>query len=313
MNAYEILKKAAAPKTLLMGISSVISGTAAAASHGNIEILVAILCLMFVIFGQIAANYTHRYCDDKYHFGENRVEGFYDEKMTQPVSWLIKEGIKAFSILAAMAGFAILAICGWWTLCIAALLGIIIVTVNLGRHPFTRRPVYLLASFLIFGPIGVIGTELTQSWLSTDVLLNKWDIAPAIVMSIIMGCMAVNVHLIFGMVSRKKDIQIGKRTFAVKYGPNISTGFIFFNGLVYASAGIIGPFLIDMPNPIAYLPLPIVSFGINSWLAYKAFHHPDTPQLTRIALWNMFLYSIIALIILWSTGYAPGTHDIILE
>lgn len=47
----------------MMGIGCVLMGTACAAIHGNTEVLPATLCIIFVVFMQMAANFYYRYYD----------------------------------------------------------------------------------------------------------------------------------------------------------------------------------------------------------------------------------------------------------
>lgn len=49
--------------SLMLGIGAVLAGMAAAELHGNLEFLPATLCLLFVIFLQLAGNYYYLYYD----------------------------------------------------------------------------------------------------------------------------------------------------------------------------------------------------------------------------------------------------------
>lgn len=55
--------------SLMLGAGAVLSGMAAAALHGNFELLPATLCLLFAIFMQLAGNYYYLYYDESHNSG----------------------------------------------------------------------------------------------------------------------------------------------------------------------------------------------------------------------------------------------------
>ena len=63
------LWKALAFPSLMMGIGAVLAGNSSAQVHGNAEFFPATICLVFVIFAQLAANCYTRYREVLYSMG----------------------------------------------------------------------------------------------------------------------------------------------------------------------------------------------------------------------------------------------------
>ena len=192
VTAFQILIKAAGLRTLWLGIASVVAGTAAAVAHGNLQPFPALACLLFAIFAQCASNVMHRYYDAKNGYGENEENNIvYADDIDRPLTYILKEGIQVFSILTATAGLAVLSMAGWWTILFAAFIAIIVVISNTGPHPLCRSVFYPVATFLIFGPIAVVGTAFVQSQHEALALFSWWDLMPALILGMITGMMAV--------------------------------------------------------------------------------------------------------------------------
>ncbi len=303
MNATQIIQKVINPPTLWLPIASVIGGTAAAASHGNFEVYPAILCLIFAIFGQIAFNITHRYFDEKNGYGENiddNISAF--DKKANPLSYILKEGIKVASVIALTAGLAIMAIAGWWTLIVAALLSFIVFLCNMGKLPLSRSPYYSLITFILYGPIGVISTELVQSRLSTNELFNWWDIEPAIFMSIIMGCMAANCHILYTLYSIKNDRKNSRQTIATKLGKKGVLTLTAINTVIYITIGVYAPFKADIYLWYWYMPIPAISLLISICQMIKIYRGNYNKTLWY-TIFNMAFYAIASFIMLMIIGY----------
>lgn len=313
MTANEVLYRASNPHTLYIGLSSVFAGTAAAAVHGNLEVLPAVLCVIFVIFGQLASNLCHRYFDDKYEFGENMSDGLYADGERKTTMRVIHEGMMAATIMAAMAGLSIMTMAGWWTLIVALLLVMVLVICNIGPRPISRTPAYLIATFFIFGPIGVIGTSLVQSQHSTDNMLNWFDIAPAVWMSVVIGLMAVNEHLLFNYRSYLDDRRNKRCTFTVRFGRKANRRMFFINGIVFWVVGIGSSAFEQYDDWMIYTILPTISFAVNCYISYKM-KNKDEKELLRLQRFchlNIFFFSVLALILLIILGLPKeGGHQL---
>ena len=310
MTAFQILVKAAGLRTLWLGIASVIGGTAAAAAHGKIDPCPAFVCLLFAVLAQCASNVMHRYFDAIHGYGDNEEDNIvFAEDIHRPVAEILKEGIKIFSILTATAGLALLSMTGWWTLIVAALLLLIVAISNVGPHPLSRSIFYPVATFLIFGPIAVVSTELAQSQHTTSVVVNWWDLRPYLTMSAIMGLMAVNCHVLFGVFHRRKNAVSSRTTFFGRYGMKAATVLLIVNTVIYVIVGILIPMEIGIDDNNLFLILSLFSMILSLISIYYARKPGYCVRAWRLSLANMVSFAVFALIIFCIIGYSGSYID----
>ncbi|MDE6339283.1 MAG: prenyltransferase [Muribaculaceae bacterium] len=311
MNAIQIIKTAIAPATLWIGVASVVAGSAAAVSHGNFEFLPAVACLIFCIFGQMFSNVTHRYYDDKNNYGENHADGmYYCEDLDRPVSFVLRETMRVTGIIAATAGLAILAFAGWWALIIALVIGILVLFTNIGPYPISRTAYYPVMTFLFFGPIAVVGTCIVQSQASAQHLVSWWDLEPAVVMSVIIGLMAINCHVIYGAFHRASHVQSSRTTFIGRYGKKGFLGLIMVITIAYAAIGVIAPITMNlMDKPWLYIPIPVLSAVFNYYTVKLALKSETVHKAWHYSIYNMVAFAVLSFIILCIIGYPEGYMD----
>lgn len=311
MTAIDIMKTAAAPTTLWIGVSSVIAGSAAAVAHGNFVLLPALACLIFCIFAQLFSNLTHRYFDDKHGYGENAADGIhYCDDLDRPVSYVLSEAMKVTGIIAAMAGLAILAFAGWWAMVIALVLIVLVVLTNLGPKPLSRTALYPVVTFILFGPIAVIGTCLIQSEASAKNMLSWWDLEPAVIMSIIIGLMAMNGHLIYGAFHVSSKLYSSRTSFFGKYARHAYIVLTVVIVLGYGVCQILVPILMDLRDkPWLYLIVPAISLTLG-FVSLRDTLRPGTAHKAwHLGILNMMLAAVLSFIILAIIGYPRGYLD----
>lgn len=311
MTAFQIIIKAASLRTLWLSVASVVAGTAAAAAHGNMDPAAAFVCLLFAVFAQCLSNVMHRYYDDKHGYGENRDDSMeYCEDIDTPVSQVLKEGIRVFAIFTATAGFAILSMAGWWTLIIATGIALFAVLNNIGPYPLSRSVFYPVATFFIFGPLAVIGTELVQSWPTTEHNISWWDLEPGIIMGIIIGLMAVNCHVIYGVFHRRHNTLDSRTTFFGRYGMTATTALIVTTTLLCGAAEIVAPWHMGIyDRNLVYLPVIVLSMI----LGFLTVHYVRTPGKCtlawRLSLVNIMLVAVLSLVAFIILGYPQGYFE----
>lgn len=310
MTAFQILVKAAGLRTLWLGIASVIAGAAAAAAHGNLELYPALVCVVFAIFAQCTSNVMHHYFDAKHGYGENEEDDItFAEDINRPLTYILKEGIQIFLILAATAGLALLSMTGWWTLIIAALLIFIVVICNAGPYPLSRSVCYPIATFLIFGPLGVVSTELVQSQHTSAHILSWWDLGPALTMGTITGLMAVNCHIIYGILHRRKNAVNSRTTFFGRYGMKAASILMLITTAIYTVVGILIPLEMGVEDNYMFLVLSLFSMA----LSFVAIHYARKPgccmKAWRLSLFNIVGFAVLSLVIFCIVGYPEGYLD----
>ncbi|MDE7116076.1 MAG: hypothetical protein K2O56_06600 [Muribaculaceae bacterium] len=310
MTAFQILIKAAGLRTLWLGIASVVAGTAAAAAHGNLQPFPALACLLFAIFAQCASNVSHRYYYVKNGFvGNGEKNIMRADDIDRPVEYILKEGIQVFAILTATAGLAVLSMAGWWTLAVAALIAVVAFMNSIGLHPLSRSVYYPVATFLIFGPIAVVGTALVQSQHDAPDILCWWDLAPAVTMGMITGLMAVNSHVILGAMYYSQDALSSRTTFFGRYGKGATVTLLAVSTAVYGVIGILAPFWMNIDDGFVYMPVPLLSMALSFvmiWLLRKPGYCKTA---WRLSLVNIVLFAVISLIIFYFIGYPEGYND----
>lgn len=310
MNAIQIAIKAAGLDTLWLGVASVFGGMAAAAAHGNVEVLPSVLCFIFVIFGQMACNIMHRYFDEKNGYGENRADGLpKTDEAGNSILFILREAIKTYSIIALTSGLAILSIAGWWTLIVAALLAVAIVACNLGKHPFSRNPFYFIATFFIFGPIGVIGSELVQSQQESAHIFNWWDMQPAIDMSVSIGMMAVACHAAYGIRQMENDRKNNRRSFAIIFGKKASLRLIAVCTLIFGIMNVFGPIDSGLRKWYLCIPVSIISMAINFRQIFEMAKGRDRDAMKWL-VFSIVFFAVGSFIILLFIGYPHNTGDL---
>lgn len=310
MNVMQIVAKASNPLTLMMGASSVVFGTAAAVIHGNEETLPTFLCLLFAIFAQIVGNITHRYADYRGNYGENVADGIREGLTPFPLQMVFTEGITAFSIVATMIGIAILVMAGWWTLAIYAMVAGVILVINFCRTAWPRSSTYLIMTFLVFGPIGVLGTSLVQSANSPiPSLFNEWDIMPGVLLSVVSGLYAVNIHLTYWAFNYRGADPSKINVFIVRFGAARTRNLVIANGIVIAAVAGVSPWLLYAGNLLYLIPV-LLSLVVTIWCAMRIGRGEVCFNDWLIMSLNMAVFAVVTLVMFNITGYSYGSTEL---
>lgn len=283
--------------SLMMGVGTVFAGTASADIHGNLDVPLAILCLLFVIFAQFAATSYHRYHDDYTPIGPDGKRIGKDFTGATDRQLYYKVCATGVGMLAAMAGFGIIAVGGWFFALIGLVIGISSLLMVSGPSPVIWTPWSTVISFLIFGPVGVMSVSLLQSGHEANHLFNWFDISPALYMSVAMGFLAVTSNLMINYSSYDFDSRHDHQTYAVLYGLRKTRGVIFFCGVIAAAALIWASLTLSTTNIIAPMIPAISLFLINTWIWWRIDKVDPVGMvfLERLSYFNMLLTGILAL------------------
>ena len=112
---------AARPKTLPASLTPVMVGTVLAWSMGSARVFVAVLCGLFAVLGQVAANLANDFGD-----GVRGVDGDGRLGPARAVAsgWISPEAMRRGVIFAVVlmcaAGAGLVALCGWWVMAVVA-------------------------------------------------------------------------------------------------------------------------------------------------------------------------------------------------
>lgn len=246
------------PRTLPAALVPVAVGSALAARTGHFAPGPALAALVGALALQIGCNLANDYvdcmkgADGPDRLGPTRVTA---SGLATPKQVLVATAI-AFAI-AAVVGAYLIAVAGWPILAIG--IGAILAAIGYTAGPFPLGYVGLgeVASFAFFGPVAVAGTYFVQAGF-VDPL--AW------VLSVPIGAWVAAIMVVNNLRDAPTDAKVGKRTLAVRFGPNfarglyvglLTTGFLLPVVMAFEGLGLAG-FLPLLALPLAVAPLRAV-------------------------------------------------------
>ncbi len=309
--ALQALRQSLEPITWIMGVSSVLMGTAAALLHGNFEPIAFSLCIFFVLFAHAAGAFYHRYTDQKYSFGENIDMGiahYTDSGIS--TEFVFKEAAIASFLVASTIGIALAAMAGWEVLVIGVVLwALIMVTVG-GPSPLMRRSWVLVITFIVFGPIGVIASCLVQSQHTSFVEVFNWyDLGPAVFLSVASGLMACNCHLMMNFMQYNADKHNSKNSFIVKNGKKASS-IIFIIDAVGLLLVMVAMFIVNHPTQWGVtFYAPLLALPVYWYVSNKMKSAETVEEWRRLEKITFYIYLGIAVVTLILFGIVGAPSD----
>lgn len=309
MNAIQVIIKSINVQTLWLGVASVAAGAAAATAHGYAEIFPTLLCLVFAILAQCTGNIGHRYYDEKFGYGENLRDGMtHEDEEGRSIMYILREGLRVFSILTLTAGLALLMTAGWWTI----IPGVIIMTINWlnnhGKHPWSQSLLYPLITFFIFGPIAVLSTQMVISTTTDFGEWTWWDMKPGVVMSVVIGIMAMNSHILYRASHAMQGIGV-LTSFTGTHGVRFTAILLTVTTLIYTTVLGAAPIEMSIYTDLGFLILPTVSMILSFVQIYLLMKSDDPSAAWDVSLANIMLVSIASLLFFWFLGY-PNINDL---
>jgi 1,4-dihydroxy-2-naphthoate polyprenyltransferase len=239
----------ARPRTLPTAVSPVLAGTGAAIGAGVVAPGRALLALIVAVALVVGVNFANDYSDgirgtDDERVGPLRLVG---SKAAEPAA-VRTIAIVSLSI-AGLAGLTLVSLSGqWWLIAVGALCIAGAWFYTGGKRPYGYSGLGEVAVFVFFGPIGVLGTVLTQSGSPG---------ALAIVTAVGVGMLTCAVLVANNLRDIPTDTVVGKRTLAVVLGDTdtrrLYVALVTVPLLLSLLAG-----LRSWPMLLGLLPLPLV-------------------------------------------------------
>ena len=191
--------------------------TAAAGSHR--KPLEALLALLVSLSLQIAVNFSNDYSDGIRGTDDNRIG---PTRLTAsglaPAEAVKRAAIICFAF-ASIVGIYLAFLSSWWVI----LIGIASIAAAWfytgGANPYGYKGLGEVSVFIFFGVIATVGSYYVQK------LQITWL---AIAASIPMGTLACSLLAINNIRDRAQDLQVSKRTLAVRLGDKNSRRFFVF-------------------------------------------------------------------------------------
>lgn len=271
------------PPSLLMSVGAVAAGSATDVLRGNLEFLPGTLCLLFAVMAQASGNAVHHYFDSVRHACPN---SHHHEEWARII---IQRVGQSLAIMALCVGVALLAMTGWWGLGFAVAIIVIEWLANNGPRPLMATPWAPLVTFMLFGPVCVLGTAMAQSEYESTVRFSSYDLLPALFMAAVMGLQAVEVHLLISYTNQRYASQRKSSTFANSFGRHATLGTMSLCATLcvatMAAMCIITPG-VNHHDPViwlAFVPVPLVCLAVNVWVIARL-PKADTAEQQRLGI-----------------------------
>ncbi len=202
---------AARPWTLPASLAPIIVGSAVAWHEGGFHVLTALMALLTALLLQIAANFANDAIDFKR--GTDTEERVGPTRITS-AGYVSYEGVMRATAmalgLAVLTGLYLVLRGGWPFLLLGLFAVIAAVAYTGGPFPISYLGLGEIFVFLFFGLIAVTGTAYLQTGEITA--LSLWS-------SLIPGALIVGILIVNNYRDLDGDRVAGKRTVAVRIGP----------------------------------------------------------------------------------------------
>lgn len=195
------------PRTLPAAIAPVLVATVAAGSQWRP--LQAALALFVSLALQIGVNYSNDYSDGIRGTDDNRVGPTRLTASGLATARAVKNAAFLSFGAASIAGLLLASLSSWWVI----LIGITSIAAAWGytggANPYGYKGLGEVSVFIFFGVVATVGTYYVQT------LTITWLACAA---SVPMGALSCALLAINNIRDRAQDLQVGKRTLAVRLG-----------------------------------------------------------------------------------------------
>ena len=243
--------EAARLRTLPVSIAGVIAAMGVAKWEHRFTLLPAIICLVFAVLAQVTSNFANEYydfkrgSDKKGRVGPRRgvTEGDITPRALRNVTF-------ATLALACAVGCCLIPFGGWWLVPVGIAIAVFALAYSAGPYPLSYHGLGDVAVLVFFGLVPVNFTYYVQAGARSPF---------ALLVSVAIGLMGVNVLLVNNYRDMEDDKEANKRTTVVIFGRKVA-------GSAYLISGYFAVFFL---SPI-WLVLPVWAFAIP--LLYLVMH-----------------------------------------
>ena len=200
----------------------------------------ALLALIVSLALQIAVNYSNDYSDGIRGTDDDRVGPVRLVASGLASAQSVKRAAQLSFLIACIAGLVLASLSAWWVILIGIASVLAAWGYTGGHTPYGYRGFGELSVFTFFGVVATVGTYYVQTLEFS---------AAAFAASVSMGSLSCALLAINNIRDRAQDVQVGKKTLAVRLGDeNSRRFFIALLALPYIFAPLTG-------NPLAFLTL----------------------------------------------------------
>ena len=249
-------------RSLPVSVSGVVMACAIAAWQGYFKWVPALLCLAFALLAQVVSNFANEYydfkrgADKKGRVGPRRgvTEGDIKPATLRNVTY-------ATLAVACLVGCGLIPYGGWQMIPVGVLIAVFALAYSTGPYPLSYHGLGELTVFIFYGVVPVVFTHYVMS--------HTIDTA-AVLASMTIGFMGVNVLLINNYRDVDDDREAGKRTAVVIFGRRLaSTAYLFngFMGIAMLSPLWLVTYLNSSPSRWIYVaPCLYLVMHVATWL-----------------------------------------------
>lgn len=255
LKQFKIWIEAARLRTLPVSIAGVIAAVGVAKWEHRFMWLPSLICLIFAILAQITSNFANEYydfkrgTDKKGRVGPRRgvTEGDISPKTLRNVTF-------STLFLACTIGCCLIPFGGWWLIPVGITIAIFALAYSTGPYPLSYHGLGDIAVLVFFGLVPVNLTYYVQA--------GGWS-PFALLVSIAIGLMGVNVLLVNNYRDMDDDKEAGKHTTVVIFGRKVAGTFYLVSGGIAVS--FLAPIWVLLPKWALFIPILYMIMHINTW------------------------------------------------
>ena len=243
-------------RTLPVSVAGVIMASGIAVLYHRFEWLPALLCFAFAVLAQVVSNFANEYydfrrgTDKKGRVGPRR--GVTEGDITPGLLLRVTIGTLA---VACAVGCGLIPFGGWWLIPVGILIAVFAFAYSAGPYPLSYHGLGDVAVLVFFGLVPVNLTFYLQAGYFAPL---------AILASVTIGLMGVNVLLVNNYRDVDDDREAHKRTTVVIFGRKVASAAYLING--YVGISLLAPLwfaatLWVLAVPALYLVLHTVTWN----------------------------------------------------
>lgn len=275
--------EAARLRTLPVSIAGVIVAIGVAKWEHRFAWLPAVICFVFAVLAQVTSNFANEYydflrgSDKKGRVGPRRgvTEGDITPKALRNVTF----GTLA---IACAVGCCLIPFGGWWLIPVGIAIAVFALAYSAGPYPLSYHGLGDVAVFIFFGLVPVNLTYYVQA--------GGWS-PIAMMVSVAIGLMGVNVLLVNNYRDMEDDIEANKRTTVVIFGRKAAGFFYLASG--YFAVSFLAPVWLLLGGWAWSIPLLYIVMHTITW--HKLIHTSGAalnPLLGATAR-NMLMFALL--------------------
>ena len=270
-------------RTLPVSVAGVIMASGIAVLYHRFEWLPALLCFAFAVLAQVVSNFANEYydfrrgTDKKGRVGPRR--GVTEGDITPGLLLRVTIGTLA---VACAVGCGLIPFGGWWLILVGILIAVFAFAYSAGPYPLSYHGLGDVAVLVFFGLVPVNLTFYLQAGYFAPL---------AILASVTIGLMGVNVLLVNNYRDVDDDREAHKRTTVVIFGRKVASAAYLING--YVGISLLAPLWFAAPLWVLAVPALYLVLHTVTW---NRLTHSDGAALNPLlgaTARNMLIFAVL--------------------